>query len=350
VWQILKVSAKIFSCFFPIQPYYHLFSVNRKEIILRSYVQLSQEERYFFSSHVAAGHSIPKIAKEMNRSPSTLYREFRRNLRPSGRYAAYVAHDYTTARRRRERRGSQFSHDNWAIIFGLIDIEWSPQQISNQLKDLGYFSISFQTIYRYIRKDRRKGGVIYKKLRILSKYGRKRYRSNDNRGVLKGKRMISERPESINRRLEFGHWEADTVMGKDRFQCILTLVERKTGLARIAKIPHRTAKLTIKAIAKIIKAEPELFKTITFDNGTEFHSYKVLERMFSITCYFANPHHPWERGCNENFNGLLRQYFPKGESLSYIGETKLFLICIRLNNRPRKRHGYKSPNEVFYGH
>jgi len=158
--------------------------------------------------------------------------------------------------------------------------------------------------------------------------------------------MISERPEAILKRLEFGHWEGDTVMGKDRHQCIVTLVERKTGLARMAKLRNRTAASAAKAIIAIIAQEPWLFKTITFDNGTEFHSYKDIEEATGVICYFANPHHPWERGCNENLNGLLRQYIPKGTKLDGIGHTKLRKICRELNTRPRKRLNYLSPQEV----
>lgn len=314
-----------------------------------TYSQLSQEERYFFSSNLARGFSVPQIAKEMDRAPSTLYREQKRNLRPSGRYAAFVAHSYATARRRRSRRGSQFPQEYWNFILDYLTIQWSPEQISNHLKLLGLFSISFQSIYRHVRIDRRRGGAIYKDLRIVPKRRRKRRGSDDSRGVLRGKRMISDRPAMINNRSEFGHWEADTVMGKDKHECILTLVERKSGLARIAKLTNRTADLTFKAISKIIAKEPHLFKTITFDNGTEFHSYKKLEARFKVICYFAYPHHPWERGCNENFNGLLRQYYPKGHSLKYIGEAKLNSISRRLNTRPRKRLGFISPQEAIYG-
>jgi transposase, IS30 family len=315
---------------------------------MKHYSQLSQDERYFFSSLRARGVSIPQIALEMGRSPSTLYRELNRNLRPTGYYAACMAHSYATARRRRARRGSQFPPECWDYILDYMSLQWSPEQISNHLKIAGLYSISFQSIYRYIRIDRRKGGSLYTDLRIMPKRRRKRYRSDDSRGVLRGKRMISERPAFINDRVELGHWEADTVMGKDKHQCILTLVERKSGQAEIAKLPNRTASLTVQAIARIIEKEPRMFKTITFDNGTEFHSYKKLEEQFPITCYFANPHHPWERGSNENFNGLLRQYLPKGQSLDYIGERKLNAICDRLNTRPRKRLGYRSPQEVFY--
>jgi IS30 family transposase len=311
-----------------------------------TYSQLSKEERYFLSSLLARGASIPSIAKELGRSPSTLYRELKRNLRPTGYYAAFVAHSYATARRRRSRRGSHFPKQCWDMILKLINQQWSPEQIACHLRRTTAYHISFQSIYRWIRKDRKHGGSIFKNLRIMPKPRRKRYRSDDSRGVLRGKRLISDRPDRINNRLEFGHWEADTVMGKDKHQCILTLVERKTGLSKVAKLPNRTARLTTAALSKIIAAQPDSFKSITFDNGTEFHSYKTLEDKFPLICYFAYPHHPWERGCVENFNGLLRQYVSKGSSLSNLSPQKLNAICYRLNARPRKRLGFISPKEV----
>ena len=313
---------------------------------MTSYSQLSQEERYFFSSNLARGHTIPSIAKELDRAPSTLYRELARNLRPSGSYAASVAHSYATARRRRARRGPHLPPEIILMIHGFLRMRWSPERISNYLTSIQLPSTSFQTIYRWIRKDRRRGGILYKDLRIMPKRRRKRYRSDDSRGVLRGKRNISTRPEAINSRIEFGHWEGDTVMGKDHHQCIITLVERKTGLTKMAKLRNRTAAATVKAINAIIKGEPWLFKTITFDNGTEFHSYKDIEEATGVVCYFANPHHPWERGCNENLNGLLRQYIPKGMKLDGIGRTKIWKICRELNNRPRKRLNYLTPQEV----
>jgi IS30 family transposase len=135
-------------------------------------------------------------------------------------------------------------------------------------------------------------------------------------------------------------------MGNDKQQCFLTLVERMTGLNRIVKLPNRTAKNVTRALISLLSVESHLFKSITFYNGTEFHSYKIIEQMFGITCYFANPHHPWERGSNENFNGLLRQCFPKGSSLSYVGLAKTLAVSEQLNNRPRKRLGFKSLKEV----
>jgi len=324
------------------------FSAKKRSPIMK-YSQLSQEGRYFLSSLKARGISVPEIAKALNRAPSTLYRELHRNERPKqDRYTPLEAHSYATARRRRERRGSRYPKECWDAVSSLLQYQWSPEQIAGSFERFGLWPISYQTIYRWIKKDRRRGGMLYCDLRIMPKRRRKRYGSDDSRGVLRGKRMISDRPTIVDSRLEFGHWEGDTVMGKDRHQAILTLVERMTGLTRMAKLSNRTAGNTLKALSEIISREPQLFKTITFDNGTEFHSYKELEAQFPVLCYFANPHHPWERGSNENLNGLLRQYFPKGYSLSYIGQTKVSRICARLNSRPRKRFGFRSPKEVAH--
>lgn len=315
---------------------------------MNTYTQLSREERYYISSQRARNVSFSQIARDLGRSTSTVTREFKRNLRPTGRYAAFVAHSYATARRRRSRRKSHFPPECWMLIYSLLEEKLSPEQISDRLASNGLYTISYQSIYRIIRIDRRRGGFLFKNCRVIPKRRRKRYGSIDSRGILQGKRMISERPEYINNRSEFGHWEGDTVMGKDRHQCFLTLVERKSGLNRIIKLKNRTAKNVTKALIHLISAEPDIFKTITFDNGTEFHSYKIIEDMFGVICYFANPHHPWERGSNENFNGLLRQYFPKGTSLDYIGNRKTQFVSDQLNDRPRKRHEFKSPMEVFY--
>jgi IS30 family transposase len=298
---------------------------------------------------VAKGFSIPQVAKAMNRAASTIYRERTRNLRPSGYYAASVADSYATARRRRSRRGSQFSDDDWRLISALISIRWSPEQIANKLKQYQTLNISFQTIYRMVHRDRNHGGTIYKDLRHIPKVRRKKRGSADSRGVLPGKRPLSERPEAANSRLEFGHWEGDTVMGADRHECVLTLVERKSGYAFVSKLTNRTAKNVNIELRKIISRKPHLFKSITFDNGTEFHSYAEIENEFNVTCYFARPYHSWERGCNENFNGLLRQYLPKGKSMHYIGEVRLSKIVAELNTRPRKRLAFKSPQKLYFG-
>jgi len=228
-----------------LQDLYDPNSAKKRGHIMKPYSQLSQEERYFFSTLKARGVPIPRIAKELDRAPSTLYRELKRNIRPTtGYYQAYIADSYATARRRRSRRGSRFSKECWDLVVKLIAQEWSPEQISRYLSKNHLFSISFQTIYRMLRKDRQHGGTLFKFLRIMPKQRRKRYRSDDSRGILRSKRLISERPAIINDRSEPGHWEADTVMGKDKHQCVLTLVERMTGEARLAKLSNRTEHVT----------------------------------------------------------------------------------------------------------
>ena len=314
-----------------------------------NYNQLSQQERYTITALLKTHKSLSEIARIMNRSTSTISRELSRNRRPTGYYAASVAHSYAAARLHQTRRHSQFSKEQWNIVLYLLNLKYSPEQISNTLKRFNLFSISHETIYQYLLYDKRKGGLWYKHLRIVTKRRRKRYNSNDSRGRLTEKRPISERPDFINQRLEIGHWEGDTVIGHDRKHCILTLVERKTGFLIIRKLTSRTVEQVNAEAIKAIKMHTKSFKSITFDNGTEFHGYKILEEKFPITCYFAAPYHSWERGTNENTNGLIRQYLPKRMCMKDLTQADCDKIARALNTRPRKRHCYKTPEEVYYG-
>lgn len=193
-----------------------------------------------------------------------------------------------------------------------------------------------------------KSGTLYKHLRIVPKRRRKRYNSHDSRGRLQGKRMIEERPPEIEHRTSIGHWEGDTVIGSDRHHCIVTLVERMTGFLIIKKIKARSVEEVNKACMEAIREHERNFKTITFDNGTEFHGYKKLEEAFPVICYFAHPYHSWERGTNENTNGLIRQYIPKKSCMKSISQTDCDRIAYKLNTRPRKRLGFKTPYELYY--
>ena len=209
--------------------------------------------------------------------------------------------------------------------------------------------MSHETIYKYVLYDKKKGGSLYKDLRHVPKRRRKRYNSHDSRGILPGKRHISTRPKEIELRAAIGHWEGDTVIGKDRHHCIVTLVERMTGFVIIKKVKARTAsEVTFACISAILEHERK-FLTITFDNGTEFHGYKEIESIFQVKCYFATPYHSWERGTNENTNGLIRQYIPKHSCMKNITQADCNRIAYQLNTRPRKRHGYKTPEQLYYG-
>jgi IS30 family transposase len=211
----------------------------------------------------------------------------------------------------------------------------------------GPFTISHETIYKYILHDKKNGGTLFTYLRIMPKARKKRYNSKDSRGILPGKRHISTRPYEVETRKVLGHWEGDTVIGSDLHHCILTLVERKSGLAIIKKLSSRTAAEVIRAAVTAIREHEANFKTLTLDNGTEFHEYKILEERFPLKCYFATPYHSWERGSNENLNGLIRQYLPKGTCMSGVTQAQCDYIAFKLNSRPRKRHGYRTPQEVY---
>jgi IS30 family transposase len=226
--------------------------------------------------------------------------------------------------------------------------EWSPEQIAGHFKRTGQVSISHQTIYKMIRLDRAAGGKLYTFTRHMMKQRRKGYGSKDYRGRLEGKRHISERPGEVEHRLVIGHWEGDTVMGRDRYHGVVTLVERATGFAIVKKISCRTAAEVAAMAGRAIARHHKRFKTLTLDNGTEFHNYRELEEHTGVVCYFATPYHSWERGTNENFNGLLRQYLKKRSSMKDLTQQRCDWIANRINCRPRKRLGYRSPKELYY--
>jgi len=320
----------------------------KKRYTSMSYQQLSQHERYTMTALLKTGLSRSAVARAMGRHKSTISRELRRNLRPAGHYAASVAHSYATARRRRTRRGSNFTKEQWRIVLHLIRLDFSPEQVADTIKTFFGFSMSHETMYQYLLYDKKRGGSLYKHLRIVPKRRRKRYNSHDSRGRLAGKRMIQDRPVEIDSRSAVGHWEGDTVIGGDRHHCIVTLVERKTGFVIIKKIRARTVEEVNKACIDAIHEHGMKFISITFDNGTEFHGYKQLEELFPVICYFANPYHSWERGTNENTNGLIRQYIPKKSCMKNLSQASCDRIAYKLNTRPRKRLGFKTPYEVYY--
>jgi IS30 family transposase len=250
-------------------------------------------------------------------------------------------------RRKHCRRNRRFTATEWGLVVERLGWDWSPEQISATMKIDGLLSISHETIYRYIWVDRRCGGHLHSHLRQMGKLKRKRYGTNESRGRLAGKRMIAERPPSIERRNRIGHWEIDTVLGTGSKDCIVTLVERKSGYLEIAKVRARTTENINRETIARVSRQPRRVKTITSDNGTEFHGYKDIEKATGATFYFANPHHSWERGTNENTNGLIRQYLPKGTSMRNLTQAMCEEIANWLNARPRKRLGFKTPKECY---
>ena len=315
-----------------------------------SYKQLSQGERYIIAFCLKRGVSKAEVAQMIGRHPSTIYREVERNrTKHDGWYRAWIADGYAVARRRRERRGSHFSQNEWDVVLELLKRKLSPEQIAGQLRIEHKLSISHETIYQYIHDDRQHGGELFKNLRTRIGKRRKRGLRHKRRDIYTDRRKITERPHYVEQRSQLGDWEGDTVYGADRHHSIVTLVERKTGYAIIKKISARTIAEVNRVVLDAIHAHPLRFHSITFDNGFEFMGYREIERRSNAKCYFANPYHSWERGINENLNGLIRQYLPKGSCMKQVSQADCDWIAGELNCRPRKRHGFRTPKELFYG-
>jgi len=314
------------------------------------YRQITPNERYTLGILRKQGFSKAAMAKALGRHRSTIGREFRRNVsRFDGAYRPSVAQEKTNGRRVRSRRNSQFSSTEWNLVEQLLCEKFSPEQISGWLRLLDVLEISHQSIYTHVKRDRKRGGSLWAHLRQPVRY-RKRYATIEKRGRLAGKRHISERPAAVDARSEIGHWEMDIVVGVRTNHCIVTLVERVTGATMIGRLRCRKVVDVNRRVIDMIQEHRQLFRTITVDNGPEFHGYKEIEAATGVTIYFANPYASWERGTNENTNGLIRQYIPKRTSLKRLTQERCNAIAAALNNRPRKRHGFRTPIETLSDH
>lgn len=318
-----------------------------------SYTHLTRQERAIIGHLRMRGFTVAAIGRELGRAASTIHRELARTKDHRGRYKACLGDSQARGRRRRAKGPWKLCGDLLAEVIRLLQLDYSPEQISGWLKSTTSWRISHEAIYRHIWADKAAGGVLYLHLRQSSKQRRKRYRSSDSRGVLRGKRHISERPASAEDKQEFGHWEVDTMVGPlGSKACLVTLTERATNYVVIGYLDDRKKETVNRRLEKLLRREAGLpVRSITADNGIEFHGYEALERKAGVTFYFATPYHSWERGSNENANGLIRQYVPKGESIRGLGQWSCNKISDRLNSRPRKRHGFRSPNEMlgYYG-
>jgi transposase, IS30 family len=313
------------------------------------YTQITAAERYLLAR--LRQHHIPMatIARLLGRHRSTLYREVRRNAtHHDGGYRAELAESYARTRRTRSRRNQRFVPADWAQVHAHLRELWSPEQIAGRFRDERRLRISHETIYRYIWADKRAGGPLHTYLRGHPKQCRKRYGHYDSRGRLAGKRPITDRPAIVETRERIGDWEADTILGPEgNRHCLLSLVERKTGYLVLGKLPARTMAAVNHRAMRLLRQQPRPVHTLTCDNGTEFHGYAKLEAATNVRCYFATPHHAWERGTNENTNGLVRQYLPKGTSLAHLTQRDCTAIARSLNQRPRKRLSYRTPEECY---
>lgn len=310
-----------------------------------NYSQLTYEERIQIKSWLQENYSIRTIADRIKRSPSTICREIKRNSGKRGyryRQAQKLAVQRQKNAQYRKLTPKVIDHVEQKLAEKL-----SPEQISNtMIKDAGC-RISHERIYQHVYIDKAHGGTLYKSLRINFKRRYRRSRDKKNwRSRIPDRIDIDERPSVVNERKRFGDWEADLVCGNSY---IVTLVERKSRLTLIGHVENKTAKDVGDEIIKLLKPYRDLVHTITYDNGNEFAQHKRVNMFLGCESYFAKPYHSWERGANENTNGLIRQYFPKAEKLSNVSMRKITFVQDQLNNRPRKCLDYKTPLFILQG-
>ena len=316
---------------------------------MRHYAQLTKEQRYQIYALLKTGQSQFTIAKMTGKSKSTISREVKRNRGKKG-YRPRQAHQMALSRR--DKAIPRLSQEDWEMIEGLVCQDWSPEQIHTRLLDAQGIQVSHEWIYQHVLQDKRNGGNLFQHLRCRpalegspGKKRRKRYGKYDRRGCIPGRVSIEERPEVVNERDRLGDWEVDTIFGRKKQQAIVTATERKSRFTLLRKVNHKTSQEVGNALIELLRPYP--VHTITCDNGKEFADHQRIVRELQAQIFFAHPYAAWERGTNENTNGLIRQYFQKGSDFSLISEQDISFAIHRLNQRPRKCLGFDSPSTVM---
>jgi IS30 family transposase len=309
---------------------------------MRFYTQLTREQRYQISALLKMGHNHTEIAGLLHVHKSTVGRDINRNRGRRG-YRPRQADQKACNRRKTPRRIVRIQ---WDEVDALLRQDWSPEQVSGWLKTQERKSVSHEWIYQHILADKHSGGDLYRHLRC-QKQRRKRYGCYDRRGTLPNRVSIDKRPEIVNSRQRLGDWEVDTVIGKGQQQAIVTLTERKSRLGLIRKVDQRTAQAVKEAILVLLQPWMAQTHTLTSDNGKEFALHQQIAEQLQATFFFSHPYSAWERGANENMNGLLRQYFPKAQNFKTVTDDQITFVMHRLNNRPRKTLAFRTPFDVF---
>jgi transposase, IS30 family len=320
------------------------------------YHHFTREERYVISHLKLEGFSLREIGRRLGRHYTSISREIMRN-RPTyaddAVYWYYVSQPVALERRHRARHHRRRNHRTlYAYVAARIRLDWSPETIVARLHreypDDAGMRISPETIYRWIYLDARNKGDLYRHLRRRHRYRRKQSRYGSGRRFIPGRVPIDERPHVVETRERVGDWEGDTMEGRKGTGGLATHVERKCRYLIAAKVPDKRAETMTEQSIKCFIKTPRVFRhTLTVDNGKEFAHFKEIEAKTGLTVYFADPYSAWQRGTNENTNGLLRQYFPKGTDFRSVSDKDLALVVQKLNNRPRKCLNYQTPREVY---
>ena len=314
---------------------------------MRTYTQLTRGKRYQIRALLKAGFSQSEMAFFVKVHKSTISREIRRNRGNKG-YRPVQAHEKALARRFAAAKRIKMTPAMIELVEHYIRQDFSPEQVSGFLDREYELKISHETIYKYIWSDKKTGGTLYKHLRWSTRKYRKRYGTKQLRGRIAGQVSIDSRPAIVDAKTRIGDWEIDTVTGKNSKGYLVTAVERKSKFVLVKRVPDRQSDVVAKALVQLLRPYIENVLTITSDNGKEFSQHMKISKRLKADLYFAHPYHAWERGLNENTNGLLRQYFPKKMDFHKIDAKCIKYAMDRLNNRPRKTLGFATPNEVFF--
>ena len=322
-----------------------------------SYIHFTEKERYVISHMKMAGFSLRAIGRRLGRDHTSIMREINRN-RPTyaddAVYWYYATQPIAMERRRKARSYHRQKHQPLVeYVEDKLRLDWPPEAIAARLRldypDDGRMRINHETIYRWVYLDASQDGDLHTHLRRRHKKRRRQTRYGSGRRFIPGRVSIDHRPAIVDTRERFGDWEGDTMEGAKGTGCLATHVERKSRYLVAAKLTDKkAATMNAQSIKSFWRIPRTMRLTLTVDNGKEFSQFKELESKTGLTVYFADPYAAWQRGTNENTNGLLRHYFPKGIDFQKISEEELDLIIKKVNHRPRKCLNYRTPHEVFY--
>ena len=324
------------------------------------YRHLTTEERESILRMLGEGKKIREMARELGRAPSTISRELGRNCKKRGNYSPSKADKAYRKRRKRSGRQRIFRVNSKAketVRHLFLDLHWSPEQIANRLRiEENPIQVSYMTIYRGIYSHDLETEPLSKGQRGMARKlrhrGKTRHKKGeeDRRGKIQISHPIDERPEEANNRKELGHWEGDTVAGKTGGSCLITLADRKSRFLLGKKVSRKAAQeVEDGMVAMLLKLPPDKRRSVTPDRGKEFATHaSITNRTGGTPFYFPKPHAPWERGTNENTNGLLREFSPKGVDMDSFSDADFDAFIDLLNHRPRKCLDWLSPFEIFF--
>lgn len=311
-----------------------------------SYTHITEEERYQIYELRIEGKTLGAIGEALGRDKSTISRELRRNRGKRG-YRPKQAQQFAKERGVNRANGRRVTEEAWCYAQERLKEGWSPEQIAGRLVREKKDGISHETVYQRVYADKRAGGGLWTHLRC-QKQRRKRYGGGrERRGQIPNRVSIDERPKVVDHKRRVGDWEGDTVIGARQQQAIVTVVERKTQFLVAGKVERKTAEAVGNAMLEQLRPLKDFVCTLTMDNGKEFARHEAVAEGLEAKTYFAHPYASWERGLNEQVNGLLRQYFPKSSRFDNLTHDDIQRVVEQINNRPRKRLGYKTPREAL---